>query len=110
MVDQVVWSKSSLPQLPGETVDVKDIYVKDEGTVTLLGAKGEHVAIKSDIGEVVEVVVPGIFASRGQHRYRRQSLRQVVASQGEVLKGHKFVEKHNKVSETAELLYQTSHS
>lgn len=49
-------------------------------TVTLLGAKGEHVAIKSDIGEVVEVVVPGIFASRGQHRYRRQSLRQVVAS------------------------------
>ncbi|KAH7161221.1 hypothetical protein EDB81DRAFT_641946 [Dactylonectria macrodidyma] len=59
---QVIWSKSVLPQVPGETLDVKGIYAKDEGVVTFRGAKGEYVAIKSETGEVVEVMPPGSLA------------------------------------------------
>ncbi|KAH6885282.1 hypothetical protein B0T10DRAFT_92294 [Thelonectria olida] len=56
---EVIWSKTVLPQAPGETLDVKGIYAKDEGVVTLRGAKGEYVAIKSDNGDIVEVMPPG---------------------------------------------------
>lgn len=56
---QVIWSKSVLPQAPGEFLDVKGMYAKDEGVVTLRGARGEYVAIKSDTGDVVEVMPPG---------------------------------------------------
>ncbi|KAH6980934.1 hypothetical protein BKA56DRAFT_485718 [Ilyonectria sp. MPI-CAGE-AT-0026] len=56
---EVVWSKTVLPQAAGETLDVKGIYAKDEGIVTLRGAKGEYVAIKSESGEIVEVMPPG---------------------------------------------------
>ncbi|CAM1506091.1 Fc.00g057320.m01.CDS01 [Cosmosporella sp. VM-42] len=56
----VLWGKSVLPQAPGETLDVKGIFAKDEqGVVTLRGSKGEYVAIKSDTGDVVEVMPPG---------------------------------------------------
>ncbi|KPM36341.1 hypothetical protein AK830_g10230 [Neonectria ditissima] len=59
---EVIWSKTVLPQAPGEALDVKGIYAKDEGVVTIRGAKGEYVAIKSENGDVVEVMPPGSLA------------------------------------------------
>ncbi|KAK7433304.1 hypothetical protein QQZ08_000243 [Neonectria magnoliae] len=59
---EIIWSKTVLPQAPGEVLDVKGIYTKDEGVVTIRGAKGEYVAIKSETGEVVEVMPPGSLA------------------------------------------------
>ncbi|KAM5348975.1 hypothetical protein ACJ41O_008798 [Fusarium nematophilum] len=120
---QVVWSKSVLPQLPGETLDVKGIYAKDEGVVTVRGAKGEYVAIKSDTGDVVEVMPPGSLppvsstvvvdspsgtwllpvGANGEAGpipagwTPDQTI--VVRGEGDVLKGLKFVEDNNKVSE-----------
>lgn len=55
----VIWSKTVLPQAAGETLDVKGIYA-DEGVVTLRGAKGEHVSIKSDTGDIVQLTPPGL--------------------------------------------------
>jgi hypothetical protein len=120
---QVIWSKSVLPQLPGETLDVKGIYAKDEGVVTLRGAKGEYVAIKSDTGDVVEVMPAGslprvsstvvVDSPAGKWLLPvgtngevgpvpagfTPSQTIVVRGEGETLKGLKFVEAANKVSE-----------
>ncbi|KAM0432212.1 hypothetical protein ACHAPT_004748 [Fusarium lateritium] len=120
---QIVWSKSVLPQVPGETLDVKGIYAKEEGIVTLRGAKGEYVAIKSDTGEVVEVMPPGslppvastvvVDSAAGKWLLPigvngeagpisagwtpDQTI--VIRGEGDILKGVKFVEENNKVSE-----------
>jgi outer membrane protein assembly factor BamB len=120
---QVVWSRSVLPQLPGETLDVKGIYAKDEGVVTLRGAKGEYVAIKSDTGDVVEVMPAGslprvsstvvVESPAGNWLLPigangeigpvpagfTPSQTIVVRGEGETLKGLKFVESDNKVSQ-----------
>ncbi|KAL4730813.1 hypothetical protein ACLX1H_002854 [Fusarium chlamydosporum] len=120
---QVVWSKSVLPQLPGETLEVKGIYAKDEGVVTLRGAKGEYVAIKSDTGDVVEVMpagsLPRVSSTVVVDSHAGKWLLPVgtngkvgpvpagftpdqtivVRGEGETLKGLKFVEADNKVSE-----------
>ncbi|KAF4448702.1 hypothetical protein F53441_7911 [Fusarium austroafricanum] len=120
---QVVWSKSVLPQLPGETLDIKGIYAKDEGIVTLRGAKGEYVAIRSDTGDVVEVMPAGslprvsstvvVDSPAGSWLLPvgasgelgpvpagfTPSQTVVVRGEGETLKGIKFVEESNKVSE-----------
>ncbi|KAF4982948.1 hypothetical protein FZEAL_1518 [Fusarium zealandicum] len=120
---QVVWSKSVLPQIPGETLDVRGIYAKDEGVVTLRGAKGEYVAIKSDTGDVVEVMPPGslppvastVVVDSPSGKWLLpigvsgeagpipagwtpdQTI--VVQGEGGTLKGLNFVEENNKVSE-----------
>ncbi|KAF5023459.1 hypothetical protein F66182_4504 [Fusarium sp. NRRL 66182] len=120
---QVIWSKAVLPQLPGETLDVKGIYAKDEGVVTLRGAKGEYVAIKSDTGDVVEVMPAGSLphvsstvvvdspagkwllpiGANGQvgpvPAGFTPSQTIVVRGEGETLKGLGFIEENNKVSE-----------
>ncbi|KAH7256299.1 hypothetical protein BKA59DRAFT_467173 [Fusarium tricinctum] len=120
---QVVWNKSVLPQVPGESLDVKGMYAKDEGVVTLRGAKGEYVAIKSDTGDVVEVMPAGslprvsstvvVDSPAGNWLLPigangevgpvpagfTPSQTIVVRGEGETLKGIKFVEGNNKVSE-----------
>ncbi|CAG7561261.1 unnamed protein product [Fusarium equiseti] len=120
---QVVWSKSVLPQSPGETLEVKGMYAKDEGVVTLRGAKGEYVAIKSDTGDVVEVMPAGslprvastvvVDSPAGKWLLPVGTNGEVgpvpagftpaetivVRGEGETLKGLKFVEANNKVTE-----------
>ncbi|KAI8417877.1 hypothetical protein FOFC_00436 [Fusarium oxysporum] len=120
---QVIWSKSVLPQLPGESLEIKGIYAKDEGVVTLRGAKGEYVAIKSDTGDVVEVMPAGslprvsstvvVDSPAGKWLLPvgangeigpvpagfTPSETVVVRGEGETLKGVKFVEENNKVTE-----------
>ncbi|KAF5557806.1 hypothetical protein FMEXI_544 [Fusarium mexicanum] len=120
---QVIWSKSVLPQLPGESLEIKGIYAKDEGVVTLRGAKGEYVAIKSDTGDVVEVMPAGslprvsstvvVDSPAGKWLLPvgvngeigpvpagfTPSETVVVRDEGETLTGVKFVEENNKVTE-----------
>lgn len=120
---QVIWSKSVLPQLPGESLEIKGIYAKDEGVVTLRGAKGEYVAIKSDTGDVVEVMPAGslprvsstvvVDSPAGKWLLPvgangeigpvpagfTPSETVVVRGEGEILKGVKFVEENNRVTE-----------
>lgn len=121
---EVVWSRSILPQAPGKTLDVKGIFSHDEqGIVTLRGSKGEFVAIKSDSGDVIEVLPAGSLTSvsstaivdtpsgqwllplgpEGQEavdmpltRIPKQSV--VVRGEGESLRGLQFSEDGEKVN------------
>ncbi|KAI5467931.1 hypothetical protein BGZ63DRAFT_419594 [Mariannaea sp. PMI_226] len=119
----VIWSKTVLPQAPGETLDVKGIYAKDEGVVTVRGSKGEYVAVKSDSGDIVEVMPPGslpdvsstvvVDSASGKWLLPlgangnagdipagwapEQTI--VVRGEGEVIRGIKFVNKDTKAVE-----------
>ncbi|TQS33018.1 hypothetical protein Golomagni_06651, partial [Golovinomyces magnicellulatus] len=57
---EVIWSKSVLPQIKGETLDVKAFAVQDdEGTIAMRGSKGESVLIRPTDGHVVDLQLSG---------------------------------------------------
>ncbi|KAI2610429.1 DUF1620-domain-containing protein [Hypoxylon sp. NC1633] len=59
---RIVWSKSA-NETPGRKPwDVKAIHADDaKGVVTVRGADGEFIIVKSDTGKTVESIPPGLF-------------------------------------------------
>jgi ER membrane protein complex subunit 1 len=56
----IVWSTTAFKIPPGEKWDVKGIFVEDsKGQVTVRGAHGEYVVVKTDTGKIVEVMPLG---------------------------------------------------
>lgn len=57
---KMLWTQKALTLAPGETWDVKGMDVDDvKGHVTVRGAQGEYVIVKTDSGKVVESTPPG---------------------------------------------------
>lgn len=51
----VAWSTNVFPQSPGQNLDVKGIIAKEEGVVTIVGAKGESADIDVQSGEIIRI-------------------------------------------------------
>ncbi|KAH9994736.1 hypothetical protein F4779DRAFT_607936 [Xylariaceae sp. FL0662B] len=57
---RIVWSKSAKENPAGKNWDVKAIHAHDaKGRVTVRGAHGEFITVKSDTGETIESMPPG---------------------------------------------------
>ncbi|KAI2634915.1 DUF1620-domain-containing protein [Hypomontagnella submonticulosa] len=61
---RIVWSKPASETPGGRPWDVKAIHADDaKGIVTVRGANGEFIIVKSDTGKTVEVMPSGLFPS-----------------------------------------------
>ncbi|KAI0894393.1 DUF1620-domain-containing protein [Annulohypoxylon nitens] len=59
---RIVWSKSANETPGSKPWDVKAIYADDaKGVVTVRGAQGEFIIVKSDTGKTVESISVGLF-------------------------------------------------
>ncbi|EGY21120.1 hypothetical protein VD0002_g8647 [Verticillium dahliae] len=59
---KVAWSSAAFAIPPGQTWDVKGIFVEDHrGLVTIRGSNGEQVVAKTTTGEIVEVLPEGAW-------------------------------------------------
>ncbi|KAI5922291.1 hypothetical protein F4810DRAFT_674227 [Camillea tinctor] len=59
---KIVWSKSANETPSGKRWDVKAIYADDvKGTVTVRGADGSFIIVKSDTGKTIESIPAGLF-------------------------------------------------
>lgn len=57
---RIVWTQKALGLPAGETWDVKGMDVNDaSGFVAIRGARGEHVIIQTDTGNIIEAMPPG---------------------------------------------------
>lgn len=57
---RVVWTQEATALAPGETWDVKGMDVDDaKGRLTVRGARGEYIIVKTDSGAIVETMPPG---------------------------------------------------
>ncbi|KAH8880129.1 DUF1620-domain-containing protein [Thozetella sp. PMI_491] len=57
---KVLWNKRAFHIPAGEKWDVKGIHVQDgKGQVTVRGATGEYIVIKTDTGKIIEALPPG---------------------------------------------------
>lgn len=57
---KIVWTNKALDLGVGETWDVKGTDVNDaKGHVTIRGARGEYVIVKTDSGKIIEAMPPG---------------------------------------------------
>ncbi|KAI1379985.1 DUF1620-domain-containing protein [Hypoxylon crocopeplum] len=61
---RIVWSKSANETPASKPWDVKAIYADDaKGFVTVRGANGEFITVKSDTGKTIESMPAGLFPS-----------------------------------------------
>jgi ER membrane protein complex subunit 1 len=57
---KIIWSQTAFKMAPGEFWDVKGMFVEDaKALVTVRGAAGEYVILKTDSGKLVEEMPPG---------------------------------------------------
>lgn len=57
---KMIWSHRAFSLAPGETWNVKGVDVDDaKGLVTVRGATGDYVVVKTDTGKITEITAPG---------------------------------------------------
>lgn len=57
---EVLWSKSVLPQAPGQSLDIKALTVLDDPSIVAArGSKGESVLIRATDGHVIDIQLSG---------------------------------------------------
>lgn len=123
---EVAWSKTILPQAPGEYLNIKGILSNDvTGVVTVRGARGEYVLLKADNGDVLELrdgqndppiastatitsdsgnwlLALGPDGTVVDETFAERNLDQtvVVRGDGDIIKGIKFSKEGDKVEKT----------